>query len=178
MANDLNADTDAYKAEEAVLYVVAESNKIAMPAGTDADSIYIAGLEKTDGNVESGKYKVSTVSEGSCEIQFHTDIAVGTEILVFYSRSVESAFNLNVTTNQAAARGEVIMTWPVLSASDDGAMSSVKGHLQIVIPMARVTAMPGFDTSYKTAATNAVTFSAMDAHRADDSWYSMHYIEG
>lgn len=175
-ANDINGDTNEYAVEKAEKFVVDASHKITLPAGVDGAEVYIDKFEATEGELASGKYKVESVSEGGDTITFHTDVESGEEVLVFYTETSDKAYNLNVTTDAAAARGEVIMTWPVLSASDDGATSSVKGQLQIVVPMARVTAMPGFDTSYKTAATNAVTFSAMDAHKADGSWYSMHFI--
>ena len=40
-----------------------------------------------------------------------------------------------------------------------------------------MTAMPGFDTSYKSAATNSVTFSALDPKREDESIYNIAYVE-
>ena len=43
------------------------------------------------------------------------------------------------------------------------------------IPRVRVTALPGFDNSYKSAATNAVTFSAIDPKRADEKMYDLYY---
>ena len=41
----------------------------------------------------------------------------------------------------------------------------------------RCTAMPGFDTSYKSAVTNGITVSAMDPHRPDGAIYSMSFVE-
>ena len=37
----------------------------------------------------------------------------------------------------------------------------------------RATALPGFDNSYKSAATNSVTFSAIDAKRPDKKFYDI-----
>jgi hypothetical protein len=39
----------------------------------------------------------------------------------------------------------------------------------------RATAMPGFDNSYKSAATNSVSFSAIDAKRADKKFVEYYY---
>ena len=38
-----------------------------------------------------------------------------------------------------------------------------------------MTALPGFDNSYKSASTNAVTFSAIDPKRADNKMYDLYY---
>ena len=35
----------------------------------------------------------------------------------------------------------------------------------------------GFDTSYKEAATNQVTFAALDANKTDNEVYEIAYIE-
>lgn len=39
----------------------------------------------------------------------------------------------------------------------------------------RATALPGFDSSWKSAQTNSVTFSAMDAKRADKKYVEYYY---
>ena len=56
-----------------------------------------------------------------------------------------------------------------------GTEASIKGYLHIYFPRVRATALPGFSASYKAAQTNAVTFSNMDAGRADKLGYSMIY---
>lgn len=43
------------------------------------------------------------------------------------------------------------------------------------MPRVRVTALPGFDNSYKSAATNGVTFAAIDPKRADEKMYDIYY---
>ena len=39
----------------------------------------------------------------------------------------------------------------------------------------RATALPGFDSSYKNAQAPGVTFSAIDAKRADKKFYDLTY---
>ncbi len=43
------------------------------------------------------------------------------------------------------------------------------------MPKVRVTALPGFSASYKTAQVPQLTFSAMDSHRSDRKSYDMIY---
>ena len=43
------------------------------------------------------------------------------------------------------------------------------------MPRVRATALPGFSASYKTAQVPSVTFSAMDAKRADKKCYELLY---
>ena len=43
------------------------------------------------------------------------------------------------------------------------------------MPKVRVSALPGFSASYKTAQVPTLTFSAMDSHRADKKSYDIIY---
>lgn len=56
-----------------------------------------------------------------------------------------------------------------------GSESSIKGWLHLCMKRCRATALPGFDSSYKTASTNSVTFSAIDAKRADKKFIEYTY---
>ena len=96
-------------------------------------------------------------------------------IRVVYQTTV-TAERAKVLTSTMSARGEVSMKWPVYSSGTDCSEAAVKGYVVLTIYMARVTAMPGFDTSYKTAATNSVTFSAIDPRRSDGQMYSISYV--
>ena len=71
---------------------------------------------------------------------------------------------------------EVIVAYPyangasnvtVIVLAIDCTESTIKGYLHRVFYRVRATAMPGFDSSYKTAATNSITFAAIDPKRAD-----------
>ena len=60
---------------------------------------------------------------------------------------------------------------------DNGTESSIKGWLHLKMARCRATALPGFDNSYKASSTNGVTFSAIDAKRADKKFYDLTYEE-
>ena len=57
----------------------------------------------------------------------------------------------------------------------NGTESAIKGWLHLYLPRVRVTALPGFDNSYKSASTNSVTFAAIDPKRADEKMYDLCY---
>ena len=72
-------------------------------------------------------------------------------------------------------KGSLYAHWPVYSSGTDCTESAIKGWLHLYVPRVRVTALPGFDNSYKSAATNGVTFSAIDPKRADEKMYDIYY---
>ena len=53
--------------------------------------------------------------------------------------------------------------------------AAMKGILHMYIPRVRVTALPGFSNSYKQAATNGLTFAAMDPKLGSKSMYDLVY---
>ena len=99
----------------------------------------------------------------------------GDTLRVAYRRRVNGASVATVRTNSTTAKGSLYAHWPVYSSGTDCTESSVKGYLHLYIPRVRVTALPGFDNSYKSAATNGVTFSAIDPKRADEKMYDIYY---
>ena len=72
-------------------------------------------------------------------------------------------------------KGSLYAHWPVYSSGTDCTESAIKGWLHLYVPRVRVTALPGFDNSYKSAATNGVTFAAIDPKRADEKMYDIYY---
>ena len=105
------------------------------------------------------------------------DVSVGDQLRVTCYRRVVNAKRVVVKTNTPTARGLVEIEYPVYSAGTDCTESAIKGKLRLRIHRCRVTALPGFDTSYKTAATNSVTFAAMDPKRADGQVYELIWEE-
>lgn len=82
--------------------------------------------------------------------------------------------------NQKTAVGELIARWPVYGTGDEAsakASSGVKGYVIMKVHKCRVTTTPGFDTSYKSVATNSVTFSALSSGLPDGSVYELAYVE-
>lgn len=121
-------------------------NKITIPYKIDANTIYIRGMVKATAPV-TGKYSV-TVSDTESVVTFaEGDFAAGDAVQVFYDREVADVHTLTMTTSAPSARGAVTARWPLYAGSKDGAEAAIKGYLQIEIPLCRVTALPGFDTS-------------------------------
>ena len=65
----------------------------------------------------------------------------------------------------------------VYSSGEEIKAAGVKGYLYMKIFKCRCTAAPGFDTSYKNAATPGITVSAMDPHRKDGAIYGVMYVD-
>lgn len=99
------------------------------------------------------------------------------DVEVTYQHLLASGADVMYSTNRESAIGEAWMRWPIYSANEDCTDSAVKGYVEVHVFRVRVTQGPGFDTSYKQAATNQCTFSAIDAKRADDAAYSIAYFE-
>lgn len=102
-------------------------------------------------------------------------MTVGDTIRVSYRRRVVEAQRVVVTTTGTTAKGSLYAHWPVYSSGTDCTEAAIKGWLHLYIPRVRVTALPGFDNSYKSASTNSVTFAAIDAKRADGKMYELDY---
>lgn len=140
----------------------------------------IRGLEAGEA-AAAGVYAVEVVTAtaeaaGSTTITLNeADATKGDTIRVSYRRRVVDAHTLSVKTNGTTAKGALYLHWPVYSSGSDCTESSIKGWLHMYIPRVRVTALPGFDNSYKSAATNGVTFSAIDAKRADGKMFDLNY---
>lgn len=119
-----------------------------------------------DGNTDTSLFPDHAVNEqmtGDVEVTYQTALAAGADVL--YS------------TNRDSVIGEAFLRWPVYSANADCTDSSIKGYVELHVFRCRVTQGPGFDTSYKTAQTNQITLSAVDAKRADDATYSLAYFD-
>ncbi len=152
---------------------------IEIPYQTKEGSIKIKGFtEATEETPETGKFTVTQGTGGAAKttITFFTDdCKEGDMMRVAYRRRVVSASVTTVQTSNKTATGSLCVHWPVYSDGSDVAQSSVKGWLHMELPRVRVTAFPGFDTSYKTAATNSITFSAVDPKTANDQMYALTY---
>lgn len=142
----------------------ATTHKVTLAETPVEGTVAIRGLELTTDFTVSGK-----------EVTF-TDDKIAGPVEISYEYEVNGA-NVIKIDNKSAATGEAVMKWPVYGAGDDCTDSAVKGYVILRMYRCRVTQMPGFDTSYKSAATNAVTFSAMDAKRDDEKIYEIAYID-
>lgn len=177
MANAVAMKENDIGTLESKLFEVDSGLEITIPYETQASSIRIRGFEIAD-TAAPGKIKVDVTTGPTPKtlITFDAgDVAGGDTLRVAYRRRVNSATIATVRTNSTTAKGSLYAHWPVYSGSTDTNDSSIKGYLHLYVPRVRVTALPGFETSYKTAATNSVTFSAIDPKRADQKMYDLYY---
>lgn len=153
---------------------------VTLPFEVKASSVRIRGLTEDD-TAAAGKFSVAITTagaetDGQTVITFATgDVKDGDTIRVSYRRRVVGATALDVKTTSSTAKGSLSAHYPVYSSGTDCTDASVKGWLHLEIPRVRVTALPGFSNSYKSAATNSVTFAAIDAKRADKMYYRIMY---
>ena len=129
----------------------------------------------------AGKYVVTITASGAetagkTEIAFNTgDVAVGDTVRVTYQRRIVGGAAVSVETTSTAAKGSLFANWNVYSDGASCVDATIKGILHLIIYRCRVTALPGFSNSYKTAGTNSLTFAAMDARRADKKMFDLIY---
>jgi hypothetical protein len=174
IANATNAvDGDSSTFETAKL-AVETGLKIEMPFEVEAESVYIRGLENGAATA-AGTFKVE-VAEGKTTITFaEGDVAAADEVNVSYNRRIANAHDIIVNTNTASSKGSVWMHWPVYSSGTDCTEAAIKGWVHVHVYRVRVTALPAIDSSYKTAATHSMTFTAIDPQRADKKMYRITY---
>ena len=150
-------------------------------------SISINGLEEVASSVAltSGHYKVDPSDDTGKTIMFYMgdatanpvvpgDVDTGTQIEVIYQYVVtaqEAKFD-----NMESTMGEAIAEYPCYSSGDNCSTANIVGYLYVRIYRCRATQKPGFDSSYKNAATFSITLAAMDAKRDDRKAYSIAYI--
>ena len=178
MANAVSMTHGDVATLESKLYEVETGPKIKIPYEVQKSSVRIDGFEETDSEATTGKFTVEITSGvgPSTTVTFaEGDVKEGDTLRVAYRRRVNGASVATVRTNSTTAKGSLYAHWPVYSSGTDCTESSVKGYLHLYIPRVRVTALPGFDNSYKSAATNGVTFSAIDPKRADEKMYDIYY---
>lgn len=144
------------------------------------NSVSIAGMDQgttaADEVVaaEGVEPKNATFAVNEGVITFPASIAK--EVEISYEYVVEEA-HVAMIDNATSAIGEAVFKWPVYNSGEDCTDASIKGYLIMHVYRCRVTQMPGFDTSYKSAATNSVTWATMDPKRDDGKAYSIAYVD-
>ena len=180
MANAGKTEEGDVGTQETKRFEVEDGLKIVIPYETQKESVKIRGLAAGEA-AAAGTYAVEVTTAGADTAGSTTitlneaDATKGDTIRVSYRRRVVDAHTLTVKTNGTTAKGALYLHWPVYSSGSDCTESAIKGWLHMYIPRVRVTALPGFDNSYKSAATNGVTFSAIDAKRADGKLFDLNY---
>lgn len=131
----------------------------------------------------AGQYKIVT-SSGTTKLVFASaDITAGVPVTVSYYYDLTPEIDGTgeyvqeaKIDNRSSAIGEAILMWPVYGSGDDCSDSSIIGNVIVKVYKCRVTAAPGFDSSYKTANTFQFTLAAMDAKRSDNNTYSIAFV--
>jgi hypothetical protein len=144
----------------------------------DDYKVTVEGMERVDSNtsIPAGSYHVSEVTSDACTLtigDMKNDEGITSVEVTYYIQQNVKAIDID---NKSTAVGSLIAKWPVYSSGEEGNAGGVKGHLLMQVGKCRITAMPGFDTSYKSAATNSVTFSVME-NRGDEAAYTIAYYE-
>ena len=180
MANAVTIEEGDFGAYESRRCAVETGLKINLPFEVKDGSVIIRGMQLGE-SVAAGKYTVAITASaadtaGKTVITFNTgDVAVGDEVRVVYQRRIIGAAKVPVKTTSTAAKGSLFADWPIYSDGANCADAAIKGILHMIIYRCRVTAMPGFNNSYKGASTNGLTFAAMDARRADKKMFDIIY---
>ena len=136
-------------------------------------SVYIAGMEEAsgDGDLAAGTYKVNADTK---VIQFAAnDVLDFVDVVYDYEKEVTEA----IVTNKESAIGEAVCIWPVYGSGDDCTESDIVGYYVVKVFRARITSVPGMDTSYKSAATFTFELQALDPKRNDEGAYSIAFFK-
>lgn len=180
MSNNKTFAAQSYAVPYTAVYAVdATAHTVVIESDVSIlNTVVIDCLEKGE-TAETGKYTIAEMAPSDENAKYMTTVTLGDtdieELEVTYYVTKEA--NVIEIDNKTAAVGELIAKWPVYATGDESDAAGVKGYVLMKVYKCRVTAMPGFDTSYKSAATNSVTFSALDPKRADESIYNIAYIE-
>ena len=134
-------------------------------------SVAIRGMEEVDSQpTETGKFQVDYENK---QVKFNSAEEGTIEVIYDYVKDVQEA----IITNKESAIGEASLIYPVYGSGDDCTESAIIGYYIVKVFRARITTAPGFDSSYKTAATFQLTLSALDAKRNDEGCYSTAYFK-
>lgn len=136
-------------------------------AGMDPSTTDSSGTARTPDFTVSGK--VITIAADA-----RTGLVDDQAVEVMYEAAVTGANTIEIQ-NDTAAVGEAVFKWPIYESGEDCTESSIKGFVVVSVPRCRVTQQPGFDTSYKTAATNSCTWSALDPKQGKATWTMAYY---
>ena len=180
MANGTKQVEGDFGMFESNRYEVEAGLKIELPFEIKEASAKIRGLEEASA-AAAGKFKVEITAAaadtaGKAVITFYEgDVTVGQTIRVGYQRRLVNASKVPVKTTSTTAKGELFAHWPIYSDGTNCADAAMKGMIHLHIYRVRVTALPGFSNSYKTAGTNGLTFAAMNPKKAGKQMYDLVY---
>lgn len=184
MANAVKQEDRDTDVREANLFSVETGLVVKVPYEINMTNFYIpltdfaitSAAPTVSGQVQAA-YTEPTASAGPVTTLtfFAGDVTVGQSVLVSYNRRVIDAHIVSVKTDSATSMGELWAHWPVYAGGEDCTDASIIGWIHMRIYRVRVSAPPGMDTSYKTAATVNISFAAMDPRRPDKNMFEISY---
>lgn len=121
-----------------------------------ADSVYIAGLTEAS-SVATGNFVVS-----GKKLTFYKDDFNATHSYIDVTYDYIQPAKEAIVTNKESAIGEAVCLWPVYGSGDDCTESDIIGYYIVKVFRARITTIPGMDTSYKSAATFQFELTALN----------------
>lgn len=120
-------------------------------------SIFIDGMEPIttqSGTVTAGHYLINGKT-----LTFSADDDIDfVDVVYAYTQEAYEA----IVTNKESAIGECSAIWPVYGSGDDCTESAIVGYYVVKVFRARITTIPGLDTSYKSAATFNFELTALN----------------
>lgn len=169
---DLTGGTNAYQMAATEILTPNNNHIVTLAHAPIADTISIA-YPDSDGmmasttatTVAAGTYKITPPSgDEGYTIEFNADDVanVDTVTISYYYNLVSEINGVGESIeeaqidNRSSAIGEAILVWPVYGSGDECTDSSIIGNVIMKVYKARVTAAPGFDSSYKQANTLTV----------------------
>lgn len=172
MANKTDyADNAEYALPTAERHEIDSNHQITLIETPIAGSVAIRGMEEVDtAPSKLGEFQVNAETK---KVTFYETEEGTIEVIYDYVKEAEEA----IITNKESAIGEATAIWPVYGSGDDCTESSIIGYYVVKVFRARITTVPGLDTSYKSAATFNFVLSALDAKRNDEGCYSTAYFK-
>ena len=135
-------------------------------------TVSIKGMEEATAAAE-GKFSV----EGNVVTFVEADATADTiEVSYEFNEEMEQI----LIDNKSSAIGECTLEYPVYDSGEDCSEAGIIGYYYVRVFRARITTMPGFDASYKSAQTYQFTLTALDAShlRNDEYCYVCAFKEG
>lgn len=173
MANKVDYEENAnYELDTSERHEPDTNHQITLLQTPVEGSIYISGMEPVttqSGTVTAGHYLINGKT-----ITFSADDDIDYVDVVY--KYVQAAYEA-IVTNKESAIGEASAIWPVYGSGDDCTESAIVGYYVVRVFRARITTIPGMDTSYKSAATFNFELTALDAKRNDEGAYSTAYFK-
>ncbi|MBU3186655.1 hypothetical protein [Clostridium estertheticum] len=147
------------------IFVVDATNKITIPDIAVAGSVRLNDFTETSGVVATKQFKV-TIAADSTELEFFTDVTVGTELKPSYKVATPATtVAVAVKTTDVPGSAEVVLTWPIYES--DTVESAIWGSGQLTLYKAKINQSSKIGGSYKTASQYDLAFSTLDPKRPD-----------